>query len=71
MTDLHAGTTPADAGDEGARVHAVDGDGSSLCELVGAGGLVRVDDLRWTDIDPAHRCPSCQTLMTAYGMGHL
>jgi hypothetical protein len=70
MTGLPAGTL---AGDPpiGGGVHAIDGDGSSLCELLDAGTLVQIDDLYWTDIAREHRCVDCQLFMAAYGMGHI
>jgi hypothetical protein len=70
MTGLPAGTLAGDP-PVGGGVHAIDGDGSSLCELFEAGLLVQIDELYWTDIAREHRCPGCQACMTAYGMGHV
>jgi anti-sigma regulatory factor (Ser/Thr protein kinase) len=55
---LRAGTlhgTPPGPG----TVHAVDGDGASLCELVDA---VRLDALPdpWLEVPPEHQCPRCR-----------
>ncbi|MGY1617057.1 anti-sigma factor RsbA family regulatory protein [Geodermatophilus sp. SYSU D00691] len=54
-----AGGTPPQPG----AVHAVDGDGSSLCDRVGAGELVPVDDALWWDVATDQRCPACQLLI--------
>ena len=69
MTGLPAGTSPDPPGAEG--VHAIDGDGSSLCGLVDADRVARVDSLNWPDVPRGQRCNRCQILMTSYGMGHL
>jgi len=45
-------------------VHAVDGDGSSLCDTVAAGGLVRVDHFAFTDAPREQRCGVCEALRT-------
>jgi hypothetical protein len=52
-------------------MHAVNGDGASLCEMVSAEDLLRADDLTWGDVPRDMRCPNCQTLMMSHGMGHL
>jgi len=59
---LRAGTlhgTPPDIG----TVHAIDGDGSSLCEVVDAADLHPVDDLRWPDLPAGQQCPRCRLLI--------
>jgi anti-sigma regulatory factor (Ser/Thr protein kinase) len=43
-------------------VHAIDGDGTSLCDDVGAADLVRFV-LPWFDIPLGQRCAACQLLM--------
>ena len=52
-------------------VHAIDGDGGSLCERLAPGDAVQIDELVWSDIGRRHRCRHCQLLMTTFGMGHL
>lgn len=60
------------AGDPpGAAMHAVDGDGASLCEQVPAERLLRPDDLTWPDVPRDMRCHHCQITMIAFGIGHL
>jgi rubredoxin len=44
-------------------VHAIDGDGSSLCDLVDPGGLVPVDHYTWPDVPTEQRCPVCSMRM--------
>jgi transcription elongation factor Elf1 len=44
-------------------VHAIDGDGSSLCDLVDPGGLVPVDHYTWPDVPSEQRCPICSIRM--------
>jgi hypothetical protein len=70
MMGLPVGTV-AGAPPVGGGVHAIDGDGSSLCEQVPPGTLVQIDDLDWADIAREHRCSVCQLFMTGYGMGHI
>lgn len=48
-------------------VHAIDGDGSSLCDIVEAGGLAQIDSFLWPDVPTAQRCVDCQTRLRAYG----
>ncbi len=50
-------------------MHAIDGDGGSLCELLQPGDVVQIDSLLWPDIAREHRCARCELLLTAYGMG--
>jgi anti-sigma regulatory factor (Ser/Thr protein kinase) len=59
---VRAGTlhgAPPDIG----TVHAIDGDGSSLCEVVDAADLRPVDDLRWPDLPAGQQCPRCRLLI--------
>jgi anti-sigma regulatory factor (Ser/Thr protein kinase) len=58
---LRAGTlhgTPCGVG----TVHAIDGDGSSLCAVIDAADLRPVDDLRWTDVPSVQQCSHCRLL---------
>lgn len=74
IMSLPAGTPPPphdEFSDAGWSIHAVDGDRSSLCDGVAAGGLVTVDGYMWSDIPRDQRCPNCQVTMTAYGLDHL
>ncbi|MGY1641046.1 anti-sigma factor RsbA family regulatory protein [Geodermatophilus sp. SYSU D00703] len=41
-------------------VHAIDGDGSSLCEAIGPSDLRPVDGLGWRDLPPHQQCPHCR-----------
>jgi hypothetical protein len=66
MDELPAGTVRSRAA-VGGGVHAMDGDGSSLCDVVGAGELVQIDKLYWADIARERRCPHCQLLTAANG----
>jgi hypothetical protein len=50
-----------------AVAHAIDGDGSSLCDRVDAGGLAQIDSFLWPDVPAARRCADCQTRLRAYG----
>jgi hypothetical protein len=59
---LRAGTLHGAPPDDG-TVHVVDGDGSSLCEVVDAADLHLVDDLRWPDLPADQQCPRCQLLI--------
>ena len=68
MSELPAGGA-IDAPQVG--VHAIDGDGGSLCGLLEAGAAAQIDSLFWSDIAVVNRCQHCQLLMIAYGMGHL
>jgi Zn ribbon nucleic-acid-binding protein len=45
-------------------VHAIDGDGSSLCDIIDPGGLVPVDHYRWPDVPTEQRCPVCSIRMS-------
>jgi hypothetical protein len=56
---LRAGTLHGDPPAEG-TVHAIDGDGSSLCELIDAADLHPVDDLHWPDLPAGQQCPRCR-----------
>jgi anti-sigma regulatory factor (Ser/Thr protein kinase) len=44
-------------------VHAVDGDGSSLCDLVDPADLRPIDDLTWPDVPVDRRCPQCRLVI--------
>jgi hypothetical protein len=48
-------------------VHAIDGDGSSLCDSVEAGGLAQIDSFLWPDVPAGRRCADCQTRLRLYG----
>lgn len=48
-------------GDVG-MVHAIDGDGSSLCDIVAKGVLVTVDNYGFQDAPQAQRCLMCEAL---------
>jgi anti-sigma regulatory factor (Ser/Thr protein kinase) len=63
LVPLRAGTAGGvlPGGDD---VHAVDGDGSSFCELVGATRLVPLDDVPWSDVPADQRCPACRLLVS-------
>ena len=41
-------------------LHAVDGDGASLCGLVTAGALFRIEGAGWSSGLPGYRCRPCQ-----------
>lgn len=60
-----------DTGLPDAAVHAVDGDGESLCGRVSAAELRPIDGTFWEEIPRDRRCRRCQLLMTSYGMGHV
>jgi hypothetical protein len=59
---LPAGTLHGAAPDTG-TVHAIDGDGSSLCEVVDAADLHPLDDLRWRDLPAGQQCPRCRMVV--------
>jgi len=59
---LRAGTLHGAPPDEG-TVHAIDGDGSSLCEDVGPADLDPVDDLCWRDLPAGRQCPLCRLIV--------
>src|SRR3954452_16294380 len=59
---LRAGTVHGAPPDKG-TVHAIDGDGSSLCEVVDAADLPPLDDLRWPDLPAGQQCPRCRLLI--------
>jgi hypothetical protein len=61
---LRAGTLNGTRPDAG-TVHAIDGDGSSLCEVVAAGDLRPVDDLHWPDLPAGQQCPRCRLVIDA------
>jgi len=65
-TVLFGAGTPGGAPASRGTVHALDGDGSSFCDLVGAAGLVQVDGLLWSDVPGHQRCPECQVLLDLY-----
>ncbi|MGR6966293.1 anti-sigma factor RsbA family regulatory protein [Geodermatophilus sp. URMC 61] len=43
-------------------VHAIDGDGSSLCEAVDAVDLHPLDGLCWRDLPAGQQCPHCRMI---------
>jgi hypothetical protein len=55
------GTVPGPGG-----VHLVDGDGTSLCELVAAPDLGRLDDVSWRSIPPDRQCPHCRVILMVH-----
>jgi hypothetical protein len=59
---LRAGTLHGAPPDKG-TVHAIDGDGSSLCEVVDAADLHPLDDLRWPDLPAGQQCPHCRMVI--------
>jgi Zn ribbon nucleic-acid-binding protein len=61
-----AGAVPptSDVLDDVGLVHAIDGDGSSLCQIIDPGGLVQVDHYTWPDVPREQRCPICSILMS-------
>jgi hypothetical protein len=59
---LRAGTLHGTRPDIG-TVHAIDGDGSSLCEVVDAADLHPFDDLRWPDLPADQQCPRCRLVI--------
>ena len=59
---LRAGTLHGAPPDEG-TVHAIDGDGSSLCEDVDAADLHPLDDLCWPDLPAGQQCPHCRLVI--------
>ena len=65
---LGAGTLGGRAPSRGS-VHAIDGDGSSFCDLIGASELVQLDGQLWGDVPPDQRCPECRFLMDVYWNG--
>ena len=69
MSLFPAGTVRGDP-PGGYGVHAIDGDGASLCGELGEDALVQIDDLRWSDIARDHRCGRCQIFMTSLGLEH-
>ena len=68
--DLSPGRVPLRVGTAGGatpgrdEVHVVDGDGSSLCELVDATRLVPLGDVDWSAVPADQRCATCGLLMT-------
>jgi anti-sigma regulatory factor (Ser/Thr protein kinase) len=46
------------------QVHVIDGDDSSLCELVDATRLVPLDDVLWSAVPADQQCPACRFLVT-------
>jgi anti-sigma regulatory factor (Ser/Thr protein kinase) len=61
--------TPYGAPPSRGSVHAIDGDGTSFCDDIGAAMLVRFDRLPWSDVPLDQRCAACQLLMDLYGPG--
>ena len=59
---VRVGTLHGAPPDKG-TVHAVDGDGSSLCEVVDAADLHPLDDLGWRDLPADQQCPHCRLLI--------
>jgi hypothetical protein len=59
---LRAGTLHGAPPDD-AIAHAIDGDGSSMCEVVDAADLHPLDDLRWPDVPVAQQCPRCRMVI--------
>jgi anti-sigma regulatory factor (Ser/Thr protein kinase) len=59
---LRAGTLLGDPPDTG-TVHAIDGDGSSLCEIVDAADLHPLEDLHWPDLPAGQQCPRCRMVI--------
>jgi hypothetical protein len=43
-------------------VHAIDGDGSSLCSAVAKGVLVPVDSYMFSDVPTNQRCLLCDSM---------
>lgn len=56
---------------DGADLHAVNGDGGSLCGTYAGSDLTPSGGVLWHAVPPVRRCRDCQLLMTSYGMGHL
>ncbi|SFK37432.1 sensor histidine kinase [Geodermatophilus ruber] len=44
-------------------VHVIDGDGSSLCEIVDAADLHPLDGLGWPDLPAGQQCPRCRLVI--------
>src|SRR3954464_749107 len=65
---FHAGTPDGAPASRG-TVHAIDGDGSSFCDLIDAAELVQLDGVLWSDIPPVQRCSGCELLTAALGHG--
>ena len=63
---LRAGTLLG-APPENGTVHAIDGDGSSLCAAVDAADLHPLDDLRWSDLPVGQQCPRCRLVVVDDG----
>ena len=47
-------------------VHAIDGDGSSLCGRFEADALQRLEQTAWSAVPHAHRCGACQSFTSAF-----
>jgi len=63
---LRAGTLHGAPPGQG-TVHAIDGDGSSLCEVVDAADLRPLDGLRWPDLSTGQQCPRCRLVIVVDG----
>jgi hypothetical protein len=62
---MPAGSLPPprdDLADVG-MVHAMDGDGASLCEAVSSSLLVRVDHFKFSDAAGDQRCSLCESIL--------
>ena len=66
LFDMPVGRPIAPSGD---RLHVMDGDGASLCEIVDGEDLVQVYELRWRDVPISQRCGTCRALMQVYTAG--
>jgi anti-sigma regulatory factor (Ser/Thr protein kinase) len=64
LVTFRAGT-PHGAPPSAGTVHAIDGDGASLCECVDAADLDPLDAHRWRDVPPYQQCPQCQLVLVA------
>ena len=48
------------------RLHVMDGDGASLCEIIDGKDLLQVYELQWRDVPISRRCGACRALMHVY-----
>jgi hypothetical protein len=51
---------PDEIDDVRTRVHAIDGDGESLCGT--AGDIEQIDHHFWSEVPASRRCPVCDAL---------